>query len=84
MSADKPSNGDQGPPAADKPTQQQLARDYDFVRDLQVGSMLDVKDTASTWCLAEVTELHSDYVRVHYDGWSSKYDEARLWDNSLV
>ncbi len=55
---------------------QQEAESYSFIKDLQMHSYLDVQDTASAWCLAEVTEIHRNIVRVHYDGWSEKYDEV--------
>ena len=57
-------------------TLQQMADEYDFTKDLQANSFLDIKDTASAWCLAQVTQLSADTIRVHYDGWSDKYNEV--------
>ena len=67
-------------PPKDKPLSEktiyQQAEEYVFTKDLQAGSYLDVKDTASSWCLAQVVKLSGDQLRVHYDGWSEKYDEV--------
>lgn len=64
----------------DDPTEkspQQEAESYDYLKELSVGSYLDVKDTTSTWCLANVTLLSGNIIRVHYDGWGEKYDEVK-------
>ncbi len=75
MSSKPGANSSQPTPIKEKSLQQQ-ADEYVFTRDLQVGSYLDVKDTASSWCLAQVVKLTGDQLRVHYDGWSEKYDEV--------
>jgi len=56
------------------------AEDYDFTKDLKIGSYLDVKDTASTWCLAQVTKFTTSQITIHYDGWGTKYDEVNPYD----
>eukprot|EP01022_Parablepharisma_sp_SALTPOND_P031230 TRINITY_DN78_c0_g1_i1.p1 TRINITY_DN78_c0_g1~~TRINITY_DN78_c0_g1_i1.p1 ORF type:complete len:2462 (-),score=272.77 TRINITY_DN78_c0_g1_i1:2173-9558(-) len=66
---------------ADKTLYQQ-AEEYNFTKDIKVGTYLDVKDTASTWCLAQVIRLSGDVLRVHYDGWSEKYDEVLFQSNT--
>lgn len=42
----------------------------------QVGNYVDVIDDTKTWCLGEIVERKGDTVKVHFDGWSSKYDEV--------
>lgn len=59
----------------------QQAEAYDFTRDLRVDSYLDVKDTASAWCLAQVTKSAAGQIVVHYDGWGTKYDEVLVYDS---
>ena len=58
---------------------QKLAEEYDFIKDLDVGTFLDIKDTTGNWCLAQVIKKVGDIIRVHYDGWSDKYDEVRIF-----
>jgi hypothetical protein len=55
---------------------QQEAESCNFVKDLHVGSYLDVKDTTSTWCLATIISLTDNIIHVHYDGWSERFDEV--------
>ena len=43
---------------------------------LQVGGSLDALDTVQKYYTAKVLELRGDYVRISYDGWTSKYDES--------
>jgi len=54
----------------------QQADEFQFMKYLQTGSYLDVKDTTSSWCLAQVVKMTTDQICVHYDGWSEKYDEV--------
>jgi len=54
----------------------QEAETYNFIKDLHLGCYLDVKDTTSTWCLATIIILSNDGIRVHYDGWSERFDEV--------
>ena len=62
-------------PSADKELYKK-AEAYDFTKDLKICSYVDVKDTTSTWCLAQVINKTEDEIKVHYDGWSVKYDEV--------
>jgi len=44
--------------------------DY-YIKD----NYIDAQDTVNTWCLSQVSEiLDPRNIRVHYDGWSSKWD----------
>ena len=41
---------------------------------LQVGDFCDAQDVAGRWYEAVVRELGDDFVKVHYVGWSSRWD----------
>ena len=43
---------------------------------LKEGSSLDALDTVQKYYTAKVLELRGDYIRISYDGWTSKYDET--------
>lgn len=49
--------------------------------EFTVGTKCDCLDSTDKWCQAEIVEIESDteLVRVHYVGWSTKYDE---WINT--
>jgi hypothetical protein len=38
---------------------------------------VDVLDDAKTWCIAEIIQRKGNYIIVHFEGWSSKYDEVK-------
>lgn len=59
---------------------QKLAEEYDFTKDLDVGSWLDIKDTTGNWCLTQIIKKVGDIIRVHYEGWGDKYDEVRFFN----
>jgi len=42
---------------------------------------VDVLDQNKTWCVAQITERKSEIIKIHYDGWSSKFDEVRSFIN---
>ena len=52
------------------------AEEYKLTNDLRINAYLDVKDTTSAWCLAQIIDVSHNKIRVHYDGWSNKYDEV--------
>ena len=43
--------------------------------DFSVGMRIDVKD-GQTWRTAEITRVKGTLIKIHYEGWSSHYDEA--------
>jgi hypothetical protein len=50
---------------------------YDYTKDFVKDMFLDAKDTVNTWCLAQIIDVFPDnYLLLHYDGWSKKYDEV--------
>lgn len=42
---------------------------------MRLFNRIDVKDTVDKWMEAHVIELNRRYIRIHYKGWSSKFDE---------
>eukprot|EP00475_Leptophrys_vorax_P041944 TRINITY_DN7908_c0_g1_i2.p1 TRINITY_DN7908_c0_g1~~TRINITY_DN7908_c0_g1_i2.p1 ORF type:complete len:197 (+),score=32.93 TRINITY_DN7908_c0_g1_i2:46-636(+) len=49
----------------------------------RIGKHLDAKDKCGLWCVALVTDAREDTkeIRIHYCGWSVRWDEWRSWDN---
>ena len=47
---------------------------------------LDVKDSRNKWLETNIIELNKDYIKIHYKGWSSKFDEYLpiLPENKLI
>jgi hypothetical protein len=41
------------------------------------GKYVDALDDAKTWCIAEIIQRKGNNIIVHYEGWSSKYDEVK-------
>ena len=44
---------------------------------LEIGQWIDCKDTVNKWCRAKVFDIkvEMNQIKVHYDGWSTKWDE---------
>jgi len=49
----------------------------DKMDNFKQGLYVDALDDAKTWCLAQIIERKGDIIKVHYDGWSSKFDEVK-------
>lgn len=45
------------------------------LRNLQVGDVVEAMDVHGKWYVAVVTSIGPDGVRVHYLGWTCRYDE---------
>lgn len=58
----------------------------DWLRDYQVGSFIDSRDTMNTWCTGQVVEINHNhkYLIVHYEGWSEKWDKRFSFSSSLI
>ena len=41
----------------------------------QINNRLDVKDSRNKWLEAHIVEMKPTYIKIHYKGWSSKFDE---------
>ena len=48
---------------------------YNFIPSLKDEVYIDCKDTLGSWCVAQITNTQKDKIRIHYIGWSLKYDE---------
>jgi len=46
------------------------------IDNFKEGTYVDSLDEAKTWCIAEIIVRNGDLVKVHYEGWSSKFDEV--------
>lgn len=44
-------------------------------RQFELGQWVDVIDTIEQWCEAEVIDLNESQIKVHYNGWSNRWDE---------
>ncbi|CEG49503.1 ubiquitinspecific protease [Plasmopara halstedii] len=58
-------------------SQMNVAKDKDnnWRFELHVGQLIDARDTDRKWYESRVVALKSQYVKVHYRGWTSKWDE---------
>ena len=43
---------------------------------LEVGDIVDCRDSSRKWCVATVIERDGDNVRVRYKGWGSRWDDT--------
>ena len=41
-----------------------------------IGNYVDTIDEANKWCVAQILMREGDFIKVNYDGWSSKFDEV--------
>ena len=57
-------------------TEKILKQKIQFIDNFNDGNYIDAMDEAKTWCIAEVVVRKGNFVKVHYEGWSSKYDEV--------
>lgn len=46
-------------------------------RELKIGQWVDVKDSVNQWLEAQVIKVNESEMKVfvHYNGWSSRWDE---------
>eukprot|EP00903_Cladosiphon_okamuranus_P019913 g18301.t2 len=52
---------------------------------LAVGDWLDARDSDGTWCVAQVVRIETEFLRVHFQGYSSRFDEdIRLESSKLT
>lgn len=49
------------------------------IDNFQAGKYIDALDESKTWCIAHVVERNGDFIKIHYDGWSPKYDDVRYF-----
>ena len=57
----------------------------ELMQRISVGDFVDAQDVAGKWYEARVTEVQEDSIKVHYMGWSSKWDTSlKRWPDSTV
>ena len=47
---------------------------HNYFDNFNEGRYIDAQDTVNTWCLGQIVEVDQRIIKVHYDGWSSKWD----------
>src|SRR5690242_16964625 len=50
----------------------------------QKGEYCDAQDDTKSWLVGEIVERTDDKIKVHFEGWSSKYDETWSIKNRKV
>jgi hypothetical protein len=50
----------------------------------QKGEFVDAQDDTKNWLVGEIVERSDDKIKVHFEGWSSKYDETWSIRNKKV
>ncbi len=53
-------------------------RKHNHLDNYNEGRFIDAQDTVNMWCLGKIVEVENRNVKVHYDGWSSKWDMVSL------
>eukprot|EP00752_Nemacystus_decipiens_P004045 g3704.t1 len=51
---------------------------------LAVGDWLDARDSDGTWCVAQVVRIETEFLRVHFQGYSSRFDEEIRLESSKL
>ena len=80
-SSEQSSEYDMEQPVEELPLERRvkMAEKFDFFKFVKQGDFLDAQDTINMWCMATVEEvLEGGKLLVHYDGWSSKWDQVSL------
>lgn len=52
----------------------EVLKKHHYFENYLVGKFIDAQDTVNTWCLGQIVESENRMIRIHYDGWSSKWD----------
>lgn len=60
---------------------QQLSEKVPQLKNLQIdnfheGNFVDAVDETKLWCVGQIVSRNGDKVIVHFEGWSSKFDEV--------
>ena len=55
-----------------------LAKNYNPFPDYKLSNYIDAKDTVNHWCVGQIVDIDEEknLVKVHFEGWSSRYDEV--------
>ena len=56
-----------------------MVSEFDFAdlinREFEIGELIDCMDKAQKWCIASIVEVQLGFVKVHFEGWSTKWDD---------
>jgi hypothetical protein len=55
-----------------------LANNYNPFPDYKLSNYIDVKDSVDHWCVGQIVDIDEEknLVKVHFEGWSTRYDEV--------
>jgi|JI10StandDraft_1071094.scaffolds.fasta_scaffold54872_1 hypothetical protein len=48
--------------------------------NLKEGMWIDALDSIQAWCLSQVVGVTDKSVKVHFDGWPSRWDTVSLFN----
>lgn len=51
---------------------------HNFYDNYNEGRFIDAQDSVNTWCLSQIVEVDQRMLKVHFDGWSSKWDVVSI------
>lgn len=51
---------------------------HNYYDNYNEGRFIDAQDSVNTWCLSQIVEVDQRLLKVHFDGWSSKWDVVSL------
>ena len=59
---------------------------YNWIKDVTENSYVDSKDTVNNWWVAKTLSVDAgkEELYLHFDGWSTKYDEAIMFLSSKL
>lgn len=53
-------------------------------KKLKLGEIVDAQDKEGTWYVATIIAIGIDKVRIHFSGWTEKYDEWILFKDNRI
>lgn len=75
----------EGPRVEDMPLEKKLEvlKKYNPYEKYDDGRFIDAQDSVNTWCLGQITEVEGKNIRIHFDGWSTKWDVVSILSTDL-
>ena len=63
-----------------------MAKNYNFISDMNLNDYIDCKDTVNHWCVGQISDIDNDknMVKIHFEGWTTKYDEVLIYFISVI
>ena len=52
--------------------------------EYEVGEYIDGVDSVQKWCLAQIVQKDEFTAKIHFDGWSSKWDVTYKWNSYRI